>query len=844
MAKEYNELEQLVNDVTNIDTARMTLRWALERLNSVEKEKAELKKNLTIAEETGKGLEIKVRSLNESVTSRSKTLDEKEDFYDKLEATMALLGEGKLDIQQLLKKEAKLDHLRKELEDEYQDKFSELDKTQSSVIARWNQRLLDVEGQYAKRLSEAQNKYDSLRSGLEADYQGRLGALEKSYQQKEKELVERIKLLETSVKSGEGRLEGRKKELEAEFIAKKNEIEENHLKLKSLLEANLDDRVRSLDGEHAVQVKSLEKSWNMERARLLEEQRIRDEHSKNAQAEIAALEAGLAAQQEKHHGELMEAINKKEEAFRAKLQEFEAEKGEYQKVMARMADEARGKDNALLADKERLQAELMAKMLEKEDAFRTKEAALEADYAARREALGAEFSAREAALNKEAAARVEFERTAWQAQSGRLEAMLAKTGEDFKRAQKEIAELSARNRQLSEQLLDKEAVFNREMVGIKANYEKELNLRVKDTVEARTAHLLEALEAAKRRNEEASALIGARDGEIDRLNAEMAGRARQFESRLMTTGNLAISEKLAELETAYKAKKERLDSETAEMKGTLDKEYQAMRAELAGNYEVISRQAALENENLKSLVMNMRKEAYETNMKAESAFNELAALTRAHQDETRKLKEDHLSELNLRTGEAVAKASEALSEKLYFAEEGMLKLQKDNMDEIRAMQDSFQKEKERLVEDLSRRESCIEAGDIKIAQLENEMTRYRQDSAVELHGRLAEREDKFKALIREDQARQEKAEHEAAQRLEAVKNSYEARLKETEDRAGETLAKATESLGEKLYLAEEGMFKLQKDNMDEIRALQDSFQKEKERLVEDLSRRESCIEAG
>jgi len=39
MANEYNELEQLVNDVTNIDTARMTLRWALERLNSIEKKK-------------------------------------------------------------------------------------------------------------------------------------------------------------------------------------------------------------------------------------------------------------------------------------------------------------------------------------------------------------------------------------------------------------------------------------------------------------------------------------------------------------------------------------------------------------------------------------------------------------------------------------------------------------------------------------------------------------------------------------------------------------------------------------------------------------------------------------
>src|SRR3989339_728326 len=120
MANEYNDLEQLVNDVTNIDTARMTLRWALERLNSIEKEKAELKKNLTLTDDAKKGLELKVQSLEDTFKSRGKSLEEKEGFYTKLEATMALLGDGKLDIQQLLKKEARLDHLRLELENEYQ----------------------------------------------------------------------------------------------------------------------------------------------------------------------------------------------------------------------------------------------------------------------------------------------------------------------------------------------------------------------------------------------------------------------------------------------------------------------------------------------------------------------------------------------------------------------------------------------------------------------------------------------------------------------------------------------------------------------------------------------------
>ena len=156
MSTEYNELERLVNDVTSLDTARMTLRWALERLNSIEKEKADLKKNLTLTEETSRALEVKLGVLEDSFKSRSKSLGEKEEFYGKLEAAMALLGEGKLDIQQLLKKEARLDQLRRSLENEYQDKFEELDRNQRSVIERWNARLLEAESRYADRIGESQ----------------------------------------------------------------------------------------------------------------------------------------------------------------------------------------------------------------------------------------------------------------------------------------------------------------------------------------------------------------------------------------------------------------------------------------------------------------------------------------------------------------------------------------------------------------------------------------------------------------------------------------------------------------------------------------------------------------
>src|SRR3989338_4346912 len=293
MANEYGEIENLVNDVTSLDTARMTLRWALERLNNIEKEKADLKKNLTLAEETAKRLRVKEAPLTDAYSSRNKTLEEKEDFYTKLEATMSLLGEGKLDIQQLLKKEAKLDSLRHSLESEYSDKFEELDRNQRSVIERWNSRLLEVESQYAGRLAEAQKKYDGLRAELEGDYQGRVNALQASFKSREKFLSERIAGLEGSVRQSEEKVETRRRELEGEYLAKKREAEENYRKLRNMLEAGLEEKIRAADSDHAEQVRAFEASWQIERARLLEEQHVREAQYASAQDRIKEIENAL-----------------------------------------------------------------------------------------------------------------------------------------------------------------------------------------------------------------------------------------------------------------------------------------------------------------------------------------------------------------------------------------------------------------------------------------------------------------------------------------------------------------------------------------------------------------------
>lgn len=421
MANEYGDLENLVNDVTSLDTARMTLRWALERLNTIEKEKADLKKNLTLAEETSKRLQARELSLKDAYESRSKTLEEKEDFYTKLEATMALLGEGRLDIQQLLKKEAKLDSLRRSLEEEYGSKFEELDRNQRAVIERWNARLLEVESQYASKLGESQKKYDSLRQELDNEHQERLTSLQNSFRSKERELNARIEQLEGGLHQSEAKNEARRRELEAEYLSKKRETEENYRKLKAMLEAGLEEKLRAADSDHAEQVRSLEASWQAERSRLAEEQRVREEQFLAAQARIKEIENELAVREERHNADLLKFVSEREAAFRDRLADLENEKAAKEQGVRELSALMEKRAQGWAQEKAALEAEFGRRLADAERAANERVAGLEGEYAARKLELQGLLEAKRSDLEKEYSERLAAERAALAAERAHME---------------------------------------------------------------------------------------------------------------------------------------------------------------------------------------------------------------------------------------------------------------------------------------------------------------------------------------------------------------------------------------------------------------------------------------
>lgn len=887
MANEYGELEQLVNDVTSLDTARMTLRWALERLQNIEKEKADLKKNLTLAEETAKRLQLKESSLRDAYESRNKTIEEKEDFYTKLEATMALLGEGKLDVQQLLKKEAKLDSLRRSLETEYQEKFEELDRSQRAIMERWNARLLDVESQYAGRLNEAQKKYDSLRAELDAEHQGRLTALQASFKAKEKDFNERLALLEGNVRNSEERVETRRRELEAEYLSKKRETEENYRKLRSMLENGLEEKIRAADSDHAAQVSSLEASWQAERSRLMEEQRVREEQFIAAQDRIKEIENNLAAQQETHHSELLKIISEKETAFRAQLAELEKEKTARENSVRELSAALEKRAAGWEAEKASLRADFDARLAAMEAALKEREAGLEKDYAARKEALAGAAAAERSELERGLESRVARERAELDAERARmaevkerLEAALADAAGKIKELENNISSMSEAHRgELMARVSAAEASFREKLAAFETE-RRAYNDSIKKMEEELRARDAAGAADRQRLDSEAAARSSVFEAELAAMAARLEAAAREAAAererhgaelaRVSAEAAAKFEERSAELKAGYEAMAARIKADSEAAIEAFKASFSASSAADGKNRD--AERARLEQtlEQLSGQFRDAQVEIVELNTRLRKAAEDAGAREAALTGEVIAAKASFEREISARVKEAVLAQNAAMVEAMEA-----IKAEKAGLaDSLQAKHEELQ----RLKEDSQRSRSDLEA------RILADFTRAEEDRRVELEGSYAARqaalEDDFRArraaledeiglqrarLTEENAALKSSLEKisaaaasanarsaELAEKLLTAEKNYHAEklgmqtehVREAEASISEAVAAAVEVTEQRLRHAQDELAKTRKEALEEAGSLEAEFAAEKDRLLEEMDRRDRYIESA
>src|SRR4051812_13304874 len=100
-----------VETIKNLDAARLTLRWALERLHKETDQKHELEQKLTAAE---KGIQRAADdrvALERTLALRSAEADDRELYYRRLEEFLTLRLDGKIDLAALAHRELEADQL-------------------------------------------------------------------------------------------------------------------------------------------------------------------------------------------------------------------------------------------------------------------------------------------------------------------------------------------------------------------------------------------------------------------------------------------------------------------------------------------------------------------------------------------------------------------------------------------------------------------------------------------------------------------------------------------------------------------------------------------------------------
>ncbi|MBI3550314.1 MAG: hypothetical protein HY078_14840 [Elusimicrobia bacterium] len=430
MESEYSHLENLIQDVSNLDTARMTLRWALERLNVLEKSNRELDAKSRASAETQRAAERRMQDMEETVGARMRLLSDQEGFYKKLEQTVALLSEGKVDLAQLARKELDLDKVRDEMSRAHQKQFEEIERKHLEMVAHWSERLSQAQTYNPEQLSKALETYDQYRRDLEHSYQKRHAELEESARQTEAEQKDRAESLEAGyqaklqevevLRAGlETRVQERLKEIDVVYEARKSQalkeldlqreqLQKDFTERKDLLESetkaleeqlhkDFQTRTSAWYDEQHRRLGDLQHAWSLERERLIEEQKSLQLRLESALSRIQELQDVLAGSDKRNRDEISSWLAEAERTFQLKTQDFLKTQEE---ARAAFDDRVRELEAEFVRRREKLDAQFQEWKSAREDELERRLASAQQETRFERSRLAQQLQEREVVIRE------------------------------------------------------------------------------------------------------------------------------------------------------------------------------------------------------------------------------------------------------------------------------------------------------------------------------------------------------------------------------------------------------------------------------------------------------------
>jgi hypothetical protein len=532
--------EQAINDV---ETARLALRWALDKIRSFHEEDLKLRQNLqekssqvTFLENQLKSrseeLERNARSHEEEMKSRQDTLEYQ--FRSRLER----LTEREKELEdKISKSEEVLKQKENRLMDDYQKKSEELRGRWAQVEGElWQLRQEQLAKQqefekvYGARLEAERKKFaeeaESMKASLERSYENKVAELEKREQTTAEELKKQEAVLKWAKDSWQKDTDERERglkqkdlEIEKKLLDKNQEIDEYKIKI-SLLEKRM--------GEYPEALKRRDEDLSRYKDAISSLEgviRTLEAEKKNQQADheskLARLSDALEAEKNRFREMEVEipkrlkiAVEHERNRFAEKLQEIE--RG-YHDDLAKRQDEVDYLQRNLKTFEETI------KTLQGErDAFAHKVEQMQTQYNVKLE----EFAFREKQLQSEYDVRLKVE---MEKHTGALRSEIETSGRIYEDSLKLKVEEIAHLRKEMEELVREKGAAKEQISALRRELQaaEEHARAEQDALRARMKAELD-----RKLSEEAVHLEKRSSAEKQRFAAELEGRIAEFSAEL------------------------------------------------------------------------------------------------------------------------------------------------------------------------------------------------------------------------------------------------------------------------------------------------------------------------
>ncbi|MFI5363529.1 MAG: hypothetical protein ACHQ49_16295 [Elusimicrobiota bacterium] len=245
-----------VDSIQNLDTARLALRWALERMRALENRVAQVETAAKLAEESRGRAVSELDGARELLSRRAGESAERERYYAKIEEYLNLKLEGGLDAASLAARETRIDA-----------REAELQSREIATESKIKESRIRMEEETRQAVAEAAAAAELKVRAARGDSEKRAAALERDLTERMLSLHEKDAQLSALERS----LEERRRRFEEFFAASRASLQSDSAAINQAAADQADFLERRVSAALAAKTAALERGWQADKQILMEE---------------------------------------------------------------------------------------------------------------------------------------------------------------------------------------------------------------------------------------------------------------------------------------------------------------------------------------------------------------------------------------------------------------------------------------------------------------------------------------------------------------------------------------------------------------------------------------------